>query len=59
MQSLHEPLRGEKVRERLVYGVLVAILIMLFAFVFAILGRGEYEPSAGFLDIPAISQTLD
>lgn len=33
-------------RERLVYGILIAILIMLFAFVFAILGRGEYEPSS-------------
>lgn len=36
-------------RERLMYGVLIAILILLFAFVFAILGRGEYEPSAGLI----------
>jgi len=32
-------------RERLAFGILVAILIFLFAFVFAVLGRGEYEPS--------------
>lgn len=33
-------------RERLAFGILVAILIFLFAFVFAVLGRGEYEPSS-------------
>ena len=32
--------------ERLAFGILVAILIFLFAFVFAVLGRGEYEPSS-------------
>ncbi len=37
--------RGDKLRERLAFGILVAILIFLFAFVFAVLGRGEYEPS--------------
>jgi hypothetical protein len=31
-------------RERLQIGVLVIVLIFLIAFVFAILGRGEYEP---------------
>lgn len=33
-------------RERLAFGILVAILVFLFAFVFAVLGRGEYEPSS-------------
>jgi len=32
------------VRERLQIGVLVIVLIFLIAFVFAILGRGEYQP---------------
>ncbi|MCA3748754.1 MAG: hypothetical protein IN808_06395 [Rubrobacter sp.] len=32
-------------RERLAYGILVAILIFLFAMTFAVLGKGEYEPS--------------
>lgn len=31
-------------RERLQIGVLVIVLIFLIAFVFAILGRGEYQP---------------
>ena len=33
-------------RERLAFGILVMILIFLFAVVFAVLGRGEYEPSS-------------
>ena len=32
-------------RERLTFVVLVAVMIFLFALVFAILGKGEYEPS--------------
>lgn len=40
-----EAVRGEMLRERLAFGVLIAIMIILFAFVFAVLGRGEYEPS--------------
>lgn len=32
-------------RERLTFLILVAILVFLFAFVFAVLGKGEYEPS--------------
>ncbi len=32
-------------RERVAFTILVAILIFLFAFTFAILGKGEYEPS--------------
>lgn len=31
-------------RERLSIGILVGVLIFLIAFVFAILGRGEYQP---------------
>ena len=37
--------RGDKVRERLVFGILILLLICLFAFTFAILGKGEYEPT--------------
>ena len=32
-------------RERVAFVVLVTVLILLFAFTFAILGKGEYEPS--------------
>lgn len=47
-------------RERVAFGILVMILIFLFAFVFAVLGRGEYDPSTeGSLDQPPpIYQTL-
>lgn len=45
MSSPGRAQRGEKVRERLAFGIMVFILIFLFAFVFAVLGRGEYEPS--------------
>jgi len=38
------------VRERLAFGILIILLIFLFAFTFAILGKGEYEPSGG--DVP-------
>jgi hypothetical protein len=34
------------VRERLAFGVLIVLLIFLFAFTFAVLGKGEYEPGA-------------
>ena len=37
--------RGGWVRERVAFVIMVAILIFLFAFTFAILGKGEYEPS--------------
>jgi hypothetical protein len=33
-------------RERLAFVIMVAILIFLFAFTFAILGKGSYEPSS-------------
>ena len=43
--------RGDWVRERLTFGILVVLLIFLFAFVFAVLGKGEYEPG-GERDTP-------
>ena len=33
-------------RERVAFVIMVAILIFLFAFTFAILGKGEYEPTS-------------
>lgn len=39
------PKRGDLVRERLAFGILVFVMIFLFAFVFYVLGRGEYKPS--------------
>ncbi len=38
-------------RERLTFGILIVLLIFLFAFVFAVLGKGEYEPG-GERDMP-------
>ena len=32
-------------RERVAFVIMVAILIFLFAFTFAILGKGSYQPS--------------
>ncbi len=32
-------------RERVTFLIMVAVLIFLFAFTFAILGKGAYEPS--------------
>ena len=40
-------------RERLVFGIMVLLLIFLFAFTFAILGKGEYEPDGGSVAPPA------
>jgi len=37
--------RGDEVRERLAFGILILLLICLFAFTFAVLGKGEYKPS--------------
>ena len=36
---------GVEVRERVAFVVLVTVLILLFAFTFAILGKGEYNPT--------------
>jgi hypothetical protein len=48
--------RGDWVRERVVFTIMVAILIFLFAFTFAVLGKGEYEPSneGGMAPAPSI-----
>ena len=43
-------------RERLAFGILILLLICLFAFTFAILGKGEYEPTG--LQSPQVSQSL-
>ena len=32
-------------RERLAFGILIVLLIFLFAFTFAVLGKGEYVPA--------------
>ena len=48
--------RGDQVRERLAFGILILLLICLFAFTFAVLGKGEYEPTG--LKSPQISQSL-
>ncbi|MDQ3892899.1 MAG: hypothetical protein M3274_08395 [Actinomycetota bacterium] len=32
-------------RERVAFTIMVAILVFLFALTFAVLGKGEYEPS--------------
>ena len=42
-------------RERVAFTIMVAILIFLFAFTFAILGKGEYEPSHEGGSAPASS----
>jgi hypothetical protein len=44
------------VRERLAFGLLIILLIFLFAFTFAVLGKGEYEP--GGEAPPRISSNL-
>ena len=46
--------RGDEVRERLAFGILILLLIILFAFTFAVLGKGEYEPG-GEINPPASS----
>ena len=45
--------RGDRVRERVAFTIMVAILIFLFAFTFAILGKGEYQPKDGSRSVPA------
>jgi hypothetical protein len=35
------------VRERVAFVIMIAVLIFLFAFTFAVLGKGEYKPSEG------------
>ena len=46
-------------RERLVFGIMVLLLIFLFAFTFAVLGKGEYEPAAELIPPYALESLLD
>ena len=50
--------RGDGVRERLTFGILVVLLIFLFAFVFAVLGKGEYEPGGERATPPTLAVSL-
>jgi hypothetical protein len=40
------------VRERVAFVIMIAVLIFLFAFTFAVLGKGEYKPSDGSSPAP-------
>jgi hypothetical protein len=42
------------VRERVAFVIMIAVLIFLFAFTFAVLGKGSYEP--GGAAPPPVSQ---
>jgi len=46
------------VRERVAFTIMVAILIFLFAFTFAILGKGEYEPSHEGGAAPSLASSI-
>jgi hypothetical protein len=46
------------VRERLTFGILIVLLIFLFAFVFAVLGKGEYEPGGERNAPPTLAVSL-
>jgi len=46
------------VRERIVFGLMVFILIMLFAILFYVLGRGEYQAKADLWSQPVASSTM-
>lgn len=50
--------RGDRVRERITFGMMVLLLIFLFAFTFAVLGKGEYEPGAQRESSPALALSL-
>ncbi len=50
--------RGDEVRERLAFGILIVLLIFLFAFTFAVLGKGEYEPAMAAPTLAQASSTL-
>ncbi len=36
--------KGDNVRERLAYLIVIAMLILLITFVLAVLGKGEWQP---------------
>lgn len=44
-------------RERVTFGILIVLLIFLFAITFAILGKGKYEP-AGRPSSPPLALSL-
>ena len=50
--------RGDGVRERLTFGILIVLLIFLFAFVFAVLGKGEYEPGGERDSSPTLAMSI-
>lgn len=41
-------------RERIAFAIMVAIMIFLFAFTFAVLGKGEYDPSGVSAPTPQV-----
>ncbi len=45
-------------RERVAFVILVTVLILLFAFTFAVLGKGHYEPSGGKATPPQASSSV-
>ena len=45
-------------RERVTFGILIVLLIFLFAFTFAVLGKGEYEPAVGPPSSPPLALSL-
>ena len=45
-------------RERLTFGILIVLLIFLFAFVFAVLGKGEYEPGGERDSSPTLAMSI-
>jgi uncharacterized membrane protein (DUF485 family) len=44
MTWIDAPAKGEMLRERIVFGIMVLVLLFLFTFVFLVLGKGDYEP---------------
>ncbi len=48
-------IEGDEVRERLVFSIMVLLLVFLFAFTFAVLGKGEYEPDGGLISPPVLT----
>ena len=45
-------------RERVAFVILVTVLILLFAFTFAVLGKGHYEASGGNTAPPQASSSV-
>ena len=47
-----------RLRERVAFGILIVLLIFLFAFTFAVLGKGEYEPALIDSPLAQVASTL-